>query len=160
MAFSIIKSNNFDTYLLSLDVCVCVCFLWACFWCAVECNIMWILPLHSEHTFFHTHKSDHIHIQKQEYWAFYLDVLNITPTSIPTVPIQFSILNLYEKCPLLLYLEMLSISLMYKFRWWADGQTDMHGRQGVRIFHANKCVRFEYYSSWSLQLLHNNDVRE
>lgn len=87
--------------------------------------------------FFSTQILSYSHTQTnlltQYYWAFYLDVLNITPTSIQntrmpiylTTNVIFYLKSMW-KYPLLLYLKTLSISLMSKFKWWADGQ--MHGQ--------------------------------
>lgn len=82
-----------------VGVCVCVLSLCACFWCTVRFAVQYkftfiqdiLTVTHIGHwTFFWTQILSHSHTQKQIYtdsqchWEFYLDVLNITPTSIHT----------------------------------------------------------------------------
>lgn len=143
MALSIIKSNVFDTYLSLFDECMCVC-LCACFWCTVICSIShkftfvqitFICTPTIGHSFrlksyrTHIHKQIYIHwrithiigsfilmcwISHPQAWYQTHTYSHVSTTYRPTDVIFY--LESMWKFPLLLYLEMLSISLMSKIQ--------------------------------------------
>lgn len=159
MAFSIIKSNVFDTYLLRWMCRMWICVLSLCLFLmhGTVYHIIYKFAFaqnthtytHAKHIghpiFFQTQILSHSHPQINLLTLVFIESfilmcwishprmhtstqkrIRYTRTYLPASrDVNFYLESMW-KCPLLLYLETLSISLMSKFKWWAEGQ--MHGQ--------------------------------